>query len=182
MRDLIIFLAIVVGGGSWYYFHYRYQAQPVESDPLEYITKDYPQKDLSPTRNPEVPARAMQAYDQAKQAVWESKLSLAQDLLKESVDLKSDFTEAWYNLGATQARLAVIAAKSDDSQTAIRLFRDAVESKKKARELMIQNKWFEYVDDERVKARSDVENALQYADETLASETHLVEVLKSWGD
>lgn len=175
-------MAILLGGGSWYYFHFRYQAKPVSPEPLEYITKDYPQKDLSPTRNPDVPPRAMQAYDEAKAAVWESKLALAQDLLKEAVDLKPDFTEAWYNLGATQTRLAIAAAESNDDALAVKLFRDGVGSKKRARELMIQNKWFEYVDDERIRARSDAENALQYADETLANEAMLLNVLKHWND
>lgn len=165
---------------GWYW--YKTHPQEKNEDPrYNYeVVKDYPTTDRSPTRNPEVPAEAMEAYDHAKDAVYESNLIEAEKLLKKAVELKPDFTEAWYNLGATQSRLAILAMKQQDEKTSVQYFHAGVESKKKSRELMIQHKWFEYNEEQQAQTRADVEQALSNADELLLpqNESTLIQALK----
>ncbi|HQQ64260.1 MAG TPA: hypothetical protein PLF22_11905, partial [Pseudomonadales bacterium] len=65
-------------------------------------------------------------------------------------------------------------------QGAVEKFREAVNSKKTARSLMMDGKWFEYTADQQTEVRYDVEQALQYADEVLANERALIDMLHAW--
>lgn len=120
------------------------------------------------------------AYENAKHAVKIRDLKSAEGYLKKTVKLKPDFTEAWYNLGATQTRIAVDLAREDLDEAALSKFREAVLSKKRSKELMDRNIWFIYKDYEQDEVRSDVKQALKDVDEVLENEQALLFALKIW--
>jgi hypothetical protein len=120
------------------------------------------------------------SYEAAKHGVKINDLVSAEFNLKKAVSFKPDFTEAWYNLGATQANLSMELAKENKNKEAISKFKEAVDSKKRAKELMDKNSWFIYKEDEQKNVRSDVENALADVDETIANEETLLMLLKTW--
>ncbi len=183
--SLILTIAVLAGlswfGWRWYQ---RRPYQPKSSDPRYgySVAKNY-EANSSPARNPKVPAEAMAAYDNAKDAVWDSNFDEAARLLKVAVEIKPDFTEALYNLGATQTHQAIKAIHTDE-KTAVQYFRDGVQNKKKSHELMVQGIWFEYNPDEQKQTQADVEQALVEADEIMAKENEsaLIAALKVWAD
>jgi hypothetical protein len=120
------------------------------------------------------------SYEAAKHGVKINDLASAEFNLKKAVRLKPDFTEAWYNLGATQANLSIEFAKENKDKEAIAKFKEAVDSKKRAKELMDKDIWFIYKEEEQINVRSDVENALADADETIANKETLLMLLKTW--
>lgn len=117
-------------------------------------------------------------YDEAIQAVWSNRYEDAKNLLEQTVAQNAEFTEAWYNLGATYGVLAVIAAHAGEDSRAISLFRQAVEAKKKAKALMDQGKFVFYNADQQATVKHDVEKALEDADEVLANEETLLMALR----
>ena len=182
MKDIInnlLLAALVIGTGVYFYQRSHHPAASTTSQPLPGISENY----QAPVRAPPagIPAEAWKYYEDAKEAVYNSDLARAEKDLAGAVRVKPDFTEAWYNLGATQANIAIDIIRHDGSESAaVRKFREGVDSKKKARELMIQGKWFEYQGEQRTQTRYDVEQALEYADETLANEPALIDAMRMW--
>ena len=126
-------------------------------------------------------ADARTAYEDAKRAVSARDYGAAQARLQEAVSAQPDFTEGWYNLGATQVHLAIQAARDGRDGEAVQLFRQAVESKRTARGLMEQKRWYVYLRAaEQDQVRSDVDQGLEDADEVLADEQSLLAALRLW--
>lgn len=126
------------------------------------------------------PVRAV--YEEAKQAVRVGDYEAARVSLEEAVRLLPDFTEGWYNLGATFTHLAIRAASQGADADAGRLFRQAVESKRTSRDLMNRERWYVYKSPgEQQQVRSDVDAGLEDAEEVLANEASLLAALRLWG-
>lgn len=118
------------------------------------------------------------AYAAAIQNVRSNDMEAAETNLKKAISLKPDFTEAWYNLGATQTYIAMNLAKDEKDREAIAKFREAVESKKKSKTLMDKNIWYIYKEAEQENVRHDVREALRDVNELLANEETLLLLLK----
>jgi len=169
----IIFALLLIGIG---FFIYNQHKPPEPGpQPLPGISENY--EAHAPAN---VPEDAWKYYEHAKDAVYESDLTRAESDLSNAVRIKPDFTEAWYNLGATQARMAINLTREHREHEAVLMFRTAVESKKRARELMIQEKWFEYEGQQRTQVRYDVEQALADADEVIHYDASLIKALWLW--
>jgi tetratricopeptide (TPR) repeat protein len=134
-------------------------------------------EDTSPSFSAEVRAE----YEQAKDAVRAQDYRRAQAHLEKTVALLPDFTEGWYNLGATYAHLAIVAAQESGRDEALAYFRQAVDAKRTARDLMDQGRWYVYLaEEEQTQVRGDVEKALEDADAVLADEASLLIALRIW--
>jgi hypothetical protein len=126
-------------------------------------------------------AEAYEAYEAGKHSIRAGDLAGGHQHLKAAVEAQPDFTEGWYNLGATTSRLAIEAAGSGRDDEALALFRESVDQKRRAQELIDQGKWFVYTtasDQETV--RSDLGHALEDADAVLADEASLLAALRLW--
>lgn len=98
-----------------------------------------------------------------------------------AIEAEPRFTEAWYNRGATKARLAIEAIRRGDESGAVAIFRESVMDKKRAQELVDQNVWFVYQPGpEQDQVRHDLKRALEDADAVLADEPSLIRALKLW--
>ncbi len=181
MRDIVLAL-LLMGAAYYYYQQWQESAADEQSRAARHTLQIQSQsraQSASKKTNPDIPDEAWLSYEDAKDAVYNRDYERAEQDFQNALRLKPDFTEAWYNLGATQANHA-IAMINDSEHAAAEKFREAVESKKKARDLMMADKWFVYEGDERTEVRYDVEQALEYADELVANESHLVEALHMW--
>ena len=172
MRYIILVLALI---GLGVYINQRGKAPEPGPQPLPGISEAYEKK--TPAG---LPDEAWKFYGDAKDAVYDGDYARAEKDLSTAVSLKPDFTEAYYNLGATQANMAIEAASHDYNTKAVLLFRKAVENKKKARELMKQNIWYEYEGEQQTQTRAAVEQALADADEVLDNEGALIDALHLW--
>jgi len=172
MRNLILALIIIAIGIFVIQQHKPPEPGP---QPLPGISENYEAK--APAN---VPDDAWKYYEHAKDAVYQSDLTRAESDLSNAVRIKPDFTEAWYNLGATQARIAINLTREHHEHDAVLMFRKGVGSKKKARDLMIQGKWFEYEGQDRIQVRNDVEMALADADEVINDDVSLIKALWLW--
>jgi len=124
---------------------------------------------------------ALYAYGTAIQAVRAANLDEARNLLKQAVELQPDFTEAWYNLGATTSRLAMAAAVDSRDLEALALFREAVLEKRRAQALVDDGKWFVYkTREEQDQVISDLRHALEDADAVMADEASLLAAMRIW--
>ncbi len=124
---------------------------------------------------------AFRAYQAAILAVRGENLDEARDLLKQAVELQPDFTEGWYNLGATTSRLAMAAAVDARDQEALDLFREAVEEKRRAQALIDEGKWFVYTTrEEQDQVIFDLRHALEDADAVMADEASLLAAMRLW--
>jgi hypothetical protein len=94
------------------------------------------------------------------------------------VDLMPDFTEGWYNLGAAASRLAVEAAGRGEDPAALAFFREGVDAKRRADQLIREGKWFVYSPPQQAQVTSDLAHALEDADEVLANEPALLIALR----
>jgi len=140
---------------------------------------------VAPSSTPAPPAGlsapAFQAYEAARQSVGAGDSAGARDHFLEAVGAQPDFTEAWYNLGATTTRLAVAAAGAGQDQQALVLFREGVGQKRRARSLIDEGKWFVYTTTEQQEqVISDLQHALEDADAVLADEPSLLAALRLW--
>ncbi|MBI2264437.1 MAG: hypothetical protein HYU64_04615, partial [Armatimonadetes bacterium] len=120
----------------------------------------------------------MADYKKAIDAVQAEQYEEAQALLEKAVSQNSEFTEAWYNLGATRGVLAVIAAHENNDSAALHYFREAVAAKRRAKDLMDQGKFVFYNKSQQDEVRSDVEHALEDADEVMGDERSLLIALR----
>jgi hypothetical protein len=137
--------------------------------------------ETTPTPPPGLTAPAWEAYVAARQAIWANDLVTGQARLQEAIAAQSDFTEAWYNLGATTARLAGEAAGAGRDGDALTLFRESVTQKRRASDLIAEGKWFVYLkEDEQAGVVSDLRHALEDADAVVADEESLLVALKMW--
>jgi hypothetical protein len=133
------------------------------------------------TPPPGLTAPAWEAYVAARKAIYDSNLVEGQVRLKEAIAAQSDFTEAWYNLGATTSRLAIEAAGAGRDAEALMLFRESVTQKRRAGDLIAEGKWFVYLkQDEQAGVVSDLQHALEDADAVLADEDSLLAALRIW--
>jgi hypothetical protein len=118
-------------------------------------------------------------YQAARDAVSAGRTADAVTSLKRARDADPECAEYWYNLGAAQANLA-IETVNDDESAAVAQFRNSVDSKRRARELMDQGKWRFYDAGEQAQVRSDCDAALRDADAVLADEASLIAALKMY--
>lgn len=150
----------------------------------EALPKNEPVAEATPPTSPPPPGlstRALQAYVDAKLAIRAANLDEARNLLKQAVEVEPDFTEAWYNLGATTSRLSMAAAVDARDQEAIALFREAVEEKRRAQALIDDGKWFVYkTREEQDQVIFDLRHALEDADAVLADEASLLAAMRIW--
>jgi hypothetical protein len=178
MRHILTVIILIAAAAIYYYKskeeHIETAAEFVKSHPQQHIAQS-PAK----PRNPDIPEAAWQSYEDAKDAVYQRDYLRAERDLANAVKIKPDFTEAWYNLGATQTHIAIEIVNSSE-QGAVEKFREAVNSKKTARSLMMDGKWFEYTGDQQTEVRYDVEQALEYADDVLNHEAALIDMLRAW--
>lgn len=145
-----------------------------------------PQAPASPVRRETAPPpaegldhRARAAYESAKGHYSRGDLAAMQQALEQAVKHQPDFTEGWYNLGACQSNRALETIREGDEEGALAFFRAAVESKKRARELMEQGVWYVYLTgQEQEQVRADVEAALEDADAVLEDEASLLAALR----
>jgi Tfp pilus assembly protein PilF len=120
----------------------------------------------------------MQAYQAARAAVRRGDYAEARQQLLAAVAAKPDFTEAWYNLGASYGMLAIEAAAVGEDSRAIEYFREAVEAKRRAEALIGEGKWFLYGPKEQAQTIADLKEGLKDADEVLADERSLLMALR----
>lgn len=124
---------------------------------------------------------AREYYEAAKPAVASGDYENARVNFEKAIAADTTFTEAWYNLGATLAMLSISAMRQGDEAGAVDLFRQAVEAKKKARELTSQGRWYVYkLKTEQDQVVFDLENGLADTDEVLNDVPSLVQALKLW--
>jgi hypothetical protein len=150
---------------------------PPTNEPVAMATAAAP----TPSSPPGLSRDVLYAYQSAIQAVRASSLDEARNLLKMAVELQPDFTEAWYNLGATTSRLAMAAAAESRDQEALALFREAVQEKRRAQALIDEGKWFVYkTREEQDQVISDLRHALEDADAVMADEASLLAAMRIW--
>ncbi len=126
-----------------------------------------------------IPAPAWEAYKAARRAIAEDNYIEARRQLMIAVQEKPDFTEAWYNLGATNGNLAIDEMAQKHEQSAVLHFREAVDQKKRAQALIAEGKWFVYkTPAEQAMVQHDLTEALRDADEVLRDERSLITALK----
>lgn len=126
-----------------------------------------------------LPAEAFTAYDAARAAVRARNYDEAKRQFLIAVQVEPDFTEAWYNLGATNGVLSLAEAGAGGDAEAVALFREGVEAKKRARDLIDQGKWFVYkTEAEQSQVKDDLRHALEDADDVLADEPSLLVALR----
>lgn len=98
---------------------------------------------------------------------------------EKATELNPELTEAWYDLGACNSRLAIQAAGEHRDAEALALLRKSVEDKKKARVLMNAGKFFVWKDArQQAQARSDVENALHDIETMINDDDLMLNALK----
>jgi Tfp pilus assembly protein PilF len=149
--------------------------RPAQTPPAPAETRALaPSADALRTLAPEV--RAL--YREAQGFVTAGNLDQARATLERAVAGEPDFTEAWYNLGATYSNLSVQDAGRGADGTALSLFRQAVTAKERARTLMNEDKWFLYREREREIVRHDVEEALRDSESVMADEAALLVALR----
>jgi tetratricopeptide (TPR) repeat protein len=117
-------------------------------------------------------------YQEAQRLVYVGNLEEAQAALERAVAAQPDFTEGWYNLGATYSNMAVREAGQGHDDRALELVGKAVAAKGKARELMGAEAWFLYDERQRQTVRDDVAHALEDADAVLADPASLLVALR----
>jgi tetratricopeptide (TPR) repeat protein len=132
---------------------------------------------------PVLPAEVRAEYESAKDGVRSQDYRRAQAHLEKAVELLPDFTEGWYNLGATYTRLAILAAQESGRDEALAFFNQAVDAKRKARDLMDQGRFYVYLSEaEQSQVRDDVAKALEDVDDVRADEASLLTALRIWGN
>ncbi|HQQ64350.1 MAG TPA: hypothetical protein PLF22_12375, partial [Pseudomonadales bacterium] len=106
MRHLLTVIILIAAAAIYYY---KSKEEHIETA-AEFV-KNHPQQQSSPApakpRNPDIPEAAWQSYEDAKDAVYQRDYIRAERDLANAVRIKPDFTEAWYNLGATQSHIAI---------------------------------------------------------------------------
>jgi tetratricopeptide (TPR) repeat protein len=145
-----------------------------------------PAPPATPLAAPSVPAAtlrplapdALARYREAQHFVTAGDLDEARSRFERAVALEPDFTEAWYNLGASYANQAVRDAGRGDDVSAVDCFRRGVAAKLRARTLMNDGQWFLYRGRERTIVLHDVEEALRDAEAVMADESSLLTALR----
>jgi predicted negative regulator of RcsB-dependent stress response len=136
----------------------------------------------TPAPPPGLSAEAFQAYEAAKQSVEANDLATARGHFQDAVAAQPDFTEGWYNLGATTTRLAAVAALAGQDPEAIALFREGVNQKRRAESLIGQGKWYIYTPQQQEQVISDLQHALEDVDAVLADEPSLLAAMRMWAE
>lgn len=119
------------------------------------------------------------AYQEAKGLIRQRDLRAAIQSLQRAIEANPEFAEAWYQLGAAKANLAIQEVRSDEA-AAVQLFREGVEAKKQALHLMRLGKCYVWDAEQRKRAWADVQEALRGVDEVLADRRVTVAALKSY--
>ena len=119
------------------------------------------------------------AYQEAKRHIRERDLRAAIQSLQQAIDANPEFAEAWYQLGAAKANLAIEQVRFDE-HAAVQLFREGVEAKKQALHLMSLGKCYVWDEGKRKQAWADLQEALRGVDEVLADQRMTVAALKSY--
>lgn len=177
-RGLLLLVAAVsiaiagAGGGYWGWKAYR--------DSRDREEQAFPPRQDGALQRFRPDADVMRVYEAGRDAVRSGDLASGAAHLERAVALQPDFTEAWYNLGAALSNLAIQATRAGDEDLAVRLFRKAVDSKKRSKALMDRGVWYLYGPADQAEVRSDVQNALEDADDVLADEKSLRAALRIW--
>jgi hypothetical protein len=129
--------------------------------------------DLRPLAPP-----ALARYREAQDFVRSGRLDQAQAALEAAVAAEPEFTEGWYNLGATYSNQAVRDAGRGLDVAALDFVRKGVTAKSRARDLMKADVWFLYDASQREIVRSDVAQALEDVDTVLADPESLLAALR----
>jgi len=129
-----------------------------------------------------LPPEVATVYEAARRAVKSGETAEARRQLQRAVELMPEFTEGWYNLGASISSLAIRAAGAGDDAGALTLFREAVAAKRRAQDLIREGKWFIYEGPERERVVHDLTEALREADEVLADESSLLIALRLYAE
>jgi tetratricopeptide (TPR) repeat protein len=132
-----------------------------------------PASDLRP-----LAPEARRHYQEAQGLVYIGNLEEATASLERAVAAQPDFTEGWYNLGATYSNLAVREAGAGYDDAALEHVKKAVDAKARARDLMGANIWFLYDESQRQTVRDDVAHALEDAQAVLADPASLLVALR----
>ena len=126
---------------------------------------------------------ALQAYEQARDEVMNQHFERSISYFQKAVIAQPDFTEAWYNMGASFAHIAIAKARAGSEQEEIEVFKQAVKAKKRARQLIAANVWYVYrTAAEQNQVKYDLENGLEDADDILADEEALKAGLEYWAE
>lgn len=120
---------------------------------------------------------ALTAYYEAKRCVGADDLEGAKAALLRATELDPQFAEAWYQLGATESNLAIRTVNYDES-LAVQLFRDGVDHKRTAGDLMRAGATRVWTPPQLSQAADDLEQGLEGVDELLADEALLISTLK----
>ncbi len=121
---------------------------------------------------------ALTRYREAQQLVTAGDLDRAQTAFEAAVAAQPDFTEGWYNLGATYSNQAVRDVAQGRDLLALDSVRRGVTAKSRARDLMNADVWFLYDASQREVVRHDVAQALADADAVLADPESLIVALR----
>jgi tetratricopeptide (TPR) repeat protein len=96
-----------------------------------------------------------------------------------AIEQNRDFAEAWYQLGASRSRVALQQVRYDE-YSAVRTFREAVDAKRTAKQLMSMGKYLVWDEAQREQAWSDLNKALEDVDAVLADEPSLIAAMHMW--
>jgi tetratricopeptide (TPR) repeat protein len=125
------------------------------------------------------PTPGLAAYNEAKDYILSENYQASIVALERAVEQDPDFAEAWYQLGASRTHMAIRQVRYDE-QTAVRLFREGVDAKRTAKQLMSLGKYFVWDEPQRTQAWSDLSKALEDVDAVLADEPSLIAALRMW--
>jgi tetratricopeptide (TPR) repeat protein len=126
-----------------------------------------------------VEAPGMAEYNEGKNYVMAGNYQASIFAFERAIELNRDFAEAWYQLGASRSRVAIQQVRYDE-QSAVRLFREGVDAKRTAQQLMSMGKYLVWDERQREQAWSDLSKALEDVDAVLADERSLVTALHMW--
>jgi uncharacterized protein (UPF0264 family) len=131
------------------------------------------------TAAPTADSPAMLAYRRAREHIASNHLREAVVALKEAIGHDPQFGEAWYQLGAAQANLA-IGQVNANADAAVAMMEEAVRSKKHARNLMNAGELRVWTPAQTAQARSDLDNALADIDQVMGDRTSLIAAMEIW--
>lgn len=121
----------------------------------------------------------MAEYNEGKNDVMAGNYQASIFAFGRAIEQNRDFAEAWYQLGASRSRVALQQVRYDE-QSAVRLFREAVDAKRTAQQLMSMGKYMVWDERQRDQAWSDLSKALEDVDAVLADERSLVAAMHMW--
>jgi tetratricopeptide (TPR) repeat protein len=124
-------------------------------------------------------APGLAEYREGKNHVMAGNYAASILSFERAIEQNRDFAEAWYQLGASRSRMALQQVRYDE-QSAVRMFREAVDAKRTAQQLMSMGKYLVWDEAQREQAWSDLSKALEDVDAVLADEPSLIAAMHMW--